>query len=109
MVNSLKEKCKSKQENIVKEDDTTKEVIISRPSAVEVKTDNTEQHANLQCDVCEYTCNKKNTMEKHMNIKHNSNHIAKEWNMKDTSEKVKDQQEQTETNEKRQEKKQTKC
>ena len=44
-----------------------------------------------------------------MNVKHNSNHIAKECNMKDTSEKVKDQQEQTETNEKRQEKKQTKC
>ena len=58
-VNSSEEKCKSKQENIVKEVDTTKEVIISKPSAVEVKTDNTEQHANLQYDVCEYTCKKK--------------------------------------------------
>ena len=56
MVNSSKEKCKSKQENIVKEADTTEEVIISKPSAVEVRTINTEQHSNLQCDVCEYTC-----------------------------------------------------
>ena len=84
-VNSSKEKCKSKQENIVKEAGTSKEVIISKPSAVEVKTDNTEQHANLQSDVCEYTCKKKNTMEKHMNIKHNSNHIAKECSMMNTS------------------------
>ena len=44
-------------------------------------------------------------MEKHMNIKYNSNNIDKECNMKDTSEKVKDQQEQTETNEKKDNKK----
>ena len=39
--------------------DTTKEVLISKPTAVEVKNDNTEQHAYLQCDIFEYTCRKK--------------------------------------------------
>ena len=44
----------------VMEVDTTKEVLSSKPTAVEVKKDNTEQHAYLQWDVCEYTCRKKN-------------------------------------------------
>ena len=64
-MNGAKEKCKSKLENIVKEADTTKEVEISKPFEVEVKTDNTEQHANLQCDVCEYMCKKKHNEKSH--------------------------------------------
>ena len=35
------------------------------------KKDKGKQEVDLKCDMCEYTCKKRNILNKHMNTKHN--------------------------------------
>ena len=51
---------KSSQERTVNEDDTTAAVKISEGT----------QNMDLKCDLCDYSCKKKNMIKKHMKIKH---------------------------------------
>ena len=62
---------KNRQESYEKEDNTNKKVY-----SFGGKKDKGKQEVDLKCDMCEYTCKKRNKLTKHMNIKH-SDHTCK--------------------------------
>ena len=75
-VNIFSSECKNKPERNEKEDNTDKKVLNSKPSIVLDKMGKGKQEeVDLKCEVCQYTCKKRNQLNKHMNTKHNITHV----------------------------------
>ena len=70
-VNILNSDCKNKTEITEKEDNADKKIVDSKLHTVVDKNDKCRQEeVNLKCDMCQYTCKKRNALNRHMNTKH---------------------------------------
>ena len=56
----------------MKKDTMDKKVLNSKPSIVlDKKGKGKQEEVDLKCEMCQYTCKKRNQLNKHMNTKHN--------------------------------------